>query len=311
MKPVDILCFGEPLYEFNQQNDSNFLAGHGGDVSNCAIAAARYGATVEMFAHLGDDQFADSFIELWKQENVRTEAVTKINEGETGVYFISHDTDGHHFSYRRKNSAASNIDVDDVSEELIEKASILHVSGISQAISSSASRAVTRAIDIANSTNTLVSYDTNLRLKLWSLDQARETIHASTRKCHVVLPSIDDACQLTSLSQPDKIVDFYLDQGCAVVALTMGENGVVIATESKREVLPSFNINSIDSTAAGDIFDGAFLANYAKHRDPFKSAKFANAAAALSTTRFGAVSSIPTKQEIMSFCNKHGGVHFG
>ena len=237
MKPVDILCFGEPLYEFNQQKDGNFLAGHGGDVSNCAIAAARFGAKVQMLAHLGDDQFADSFIELWKQENVLTESVRKVTEGETGVYFISHDDDGHHFSYRRKNSAASLIDADDISEELIGNASILHVSGISQAISSSASRAVTRAIDIANSTDTLVSYDTNLRLQLWSLGEARETIHASTKKCHIVLPSIDDACQLTSLSQPDDIVDFYLEQGCAVVALTMGEQGVVIATESKLSLI--------------------------------------------------------------------------
>ncbi len=311
MKSVEILCFGEPLYEFNQQSGNNFLAGHGGDVSNCAIAAARFGATVEMLAYLGDDQFADSFIKLWQQENVRTEAVSKIAEGETGVYFISHDKDGHHFSYRRKNSAASNVDADDISEELIASAGILHVSGISQAISSSASRAVTRAIEIANSTDTLVSYDTNLRLQLWSLDQARKTIHTSTKNCHIVLPSIDDARQLTSLSHPDEIVDFYLNQGCAVVALTMGEKGVVIATENKREVLPSFNIEAVDTTAAGDIFDGAFLANYAKNKDPFISARFANAAAALSTMRFGAVSSIPTKQEIKSFCDKNRSDRFG
>ncbi|HKJ60924.1 MAG TPA: PfkB family carbohydrate kinase, partial [Hyphomicrobiales bacterium] len=58
----DILCLGEPLFEFNQQSDGKYLAGHGGDTSNSAIAAARSGANVGMIAHIGADSFGDSFV---------------------------------------------------------------------------------------------------------------------------------------------------------------------------------------------------------------------------------------------------------
>ena len=86
----DILCLGEPLFEFNQQSDGKYLAGHGGDTSNCAIAASRSGANVGMVAHIGADSFGDSFLELWQREGVDTSVVRQRGDGHTGVYFVSH-----------------------------------------------------------------------------------------------------------------------------------------------------------------------------------------------------------------------------
>jgi 2-dehydro-3-deoxygluconokinase len=103
----EILCLGEPLFEFNQQPDGKYLAGHGGDTSNCAIAAARAGADVGVIAHIGTDTFGDSFIELWKREGVDTSCVRQRSDGHTGVYFVSHGANGHQFSYLRAGSAAS------------------------------------------------------------------------------------------------------------------------------------------------------------------------------------------------------------
>ena len=101
--------------------------------------------------------------------------------------------------------------------------------------------------------------------------------------------------------EPEAIVDYYLEQGCGVVALTMGEHGVLVATENRRENLPGYLVNPIDATAAGDIFDGAFLSSYVRHRDPFEAAEFANAAAALSTMSSGAVNSIPSISDVNEF----------
>lgn len=303
---LDILCFGEPLFEFNERDDGTFETGFGGDVSNCAIAAARCGAVAGMLAHIGADRFGDSIMQLWQSEGIRTDAVVQQQAHDTGVYFVTHDEHGHDFSYIRRHSAATQIHPDDINAALIENAKVLHVSGISQAISKSAASTVVHAIEVAKDKGTLVSYDTNLRLKLWPLAEARSVIHDVIGLCDIVLPGLDDAFQLTGKEHPDAIVDFYLQKGSSVVALTMGADGVLVATQDQRETLPSYPVNAIDCNAAGDTFDGAFLSVYTQSGDPFAAARYANAAAALSTTRSGAVRSIPNVSEIASFLDHVG-----
>ena len=113
----------------------------------------------------------------------------------------------------RAGSAASRISESDLPVDRIRATAILHVSGISQAISSSAADAVFAAIDIAHDAKRLVSYDPNLRLKLWPLRRARAVIHEAMRSCDIALPGLDDGKELTGLAEPDAIVDFYLRLG--------------------------------------------------------------------------------------------------
>jgi len=296
-----ILCFGEPLLEFNQQPDGRYLAGHGGDTSNCAIAAARSGAQVAMLAHVGADAFGDSFVELWRGEGVDTAAVRRDPAAHTGVYFVSHGPDGHQFSYMRAGSAASRITPQDLPVEAIRSAAILHVSGISQAISDTAADAVFEAIAIAREAGARVSYDTNLRLKLWPLTRARAVIHAAMAQSDIALPGMDDAQQLTGLTDPDAIADFYLTLGARIVALTMGKDGTLVAAPDRRERVAAMPVEAVDATAAGDTFDGAFLAELVAGRDPFAAARYANAAAALSTQGYGAVAPMPRRAEVLAF----------
>jgi len=295
---MDILCFGEPMLEFNQQPDGRYLAGHGGDTSNAAIAAARSGADVGMFTHLGADAFGDSFMDLWAEEGVDTATVIRDPEAHTGVYFVTHGPDGHAFSYLRKGSAASRIGAGDVPVEAIGGAKILHVSGISQAISDTAADAVFEAISVARAAGVRVSYDTNLRLKLWPLARARAVIHAAMAQCDIALPGLDDALHLTGLADPDAIVDFYLGLGAGIVALTLGREGTLVATAAARRRVASIPVEAVDATAAGDTFDGAFLAELALGRTPFEAARYANAAAALSTQGYGAVAPMPRRDAV-------------
>jgi len=102
----DILCLGEPMLEFNQQPDGNYLPGHGGDTSNCAIAAARQGASVGYVTHIGADTFGNSFMDLWKAEGIDTSTVRQVADAHTGVYFVTHGANGHEFSYFRAGSAS-------------------------------------------------------------------------------------------------------------------------------------------------------------------------------------------------------------
>jgi 2-dehydro-3-deoxygluconokinase len=300
----DIICLGEPLLEFNQQPDGNYLPGHGGDTSNCAVAAARQDARVGYITHIGKDSFGTSFLELWQKEGIDTSAIVKKADAHTGIYFVTHGKNGHEFTYFRAGSAASLISPEDIPEDYIAGARILHLSGISQAISNSAADTVFEAIDIAKKHNIRISYDTNLRLKLWSLPRARAVIHEAMSQIQIALPGLEDAEQLTGLSDPDKIVDFYLNLGAEIVALTLGSKGTLVATPDERQLIHGKTVTPVDATAAGDTFDGAFLAEMVGENDPFKAARYANAAAALSTRGYGAVAPMPTRKEVEAFLSE-------
>ncbi len=275
--------------------------GFGGDTSNCAVSAARQGADVGYITRVGEDRFGEELLALWRAEGIDVSQVAKDPYAPTGIYFVTHDQSGHHFSYYRKHSAASKLEPIDLSIPYIANAKFLHVSAISQAISSTAADTVFEAIDIANSNGTQVSYDTNLRLNLWSLKRARAIVHEAMRYCHIALPSIDDARALSELDCPDAIVDFYHDLGAEIVVLKLDKDGAVVSNRQERRKIAGISVKSMDSNAAGDTFAGAILAELARGQDPFKAAEYANVAAAWSTQFDGAVNSIPNREQIKNF----------
>jgi 2-dehydro-3-deoxygluconokinase len=304
MKTIDLLAFGEPMMEFaevQRNGERLYLPGFGGDVSNTAVAAARQGARVAVFTALGRDFFGQDFIDLWDREGIDRSSVILRKDGRTGAYFISYREEGHVFSYARAGSAASLISTEELPLVQIASARVLHASGISQAISESCADAVFAAIRHARANGTLVSYDTNLRLRLWPLDRARATINAAVALSDIALPGLDDARQLTGLDRPEEICAFYLGLGCRVVALTLGKNGTMVATPERQEVIAARPVEAVDATGAGDTFDGAFLAEWLVHGDPFRAAAYANAAAALSTLGHGAVAPMPRRAQVEEF----------
>ena len=198
----DLLAIGEALVELNQPNDgAPFVQGFGGDTSNAMIAAARLGADAAYFTAVGADRFGQALTELWLKEGVDASRIVVNGGAHTGLYFVTHGAQGHEFSYMRAGSAASRIGETDLPVDRIRETKILHISGISQAISSSATDAAFAAIDIAHDAKRLVSYDPNLRLKLWPLRRARAIIHEAMRACDIALPGLDDAEQLTGLAR--------------------------------------------------------------------------------------------------------------
>jgi 2-dehydro-3-deoxygluconokinase len=299
----NIVSIGEPLIEFNRPKEGDgrtWLQGFGGDSQNVAIAAARQGASAGYLTGLGQDWMGDAFCELWKSEGVDASKVTRHPTAPTGVSFVTHGPSGHKFDYLRKGSAASLMKADDLPRDYIAGAGVLHVSAIGQAISADARAACDRAIAIAREAGVKVSYDTNLRLRLWDLETARRHIHGTIPNCDIALPSLDDSQQLTGLSTPDEIADFYLKLGAPLVALKMGSEGALLAQPGKRTRIPPHRVEAVDATGAGDTFDGAFLARLLAGDDPETAARYANVAAALSTTGYGAVTPIPRKDAVLA-----------
>src|SRR5208337_2000047 len=151
----------------------------------------RLGADAAYFTAIGADRFGQALTELWMREGVDASRIVVSGGAHTGLYFVTHGPDGHAFSYLRAGSAASRIGESDLPVDRVRETKILHLSGISQAISSSAADAAFAAIDIAHDAKRLVSYDPNLRLKLWPLRRARAIIHEAMRYSDIALPGLD------------------------------------------------------------------------------------------------------------------------
>lgn len=299
----DIVCLGEPLIEFNRPKEGDgrtWLQGFGGDSQNVAIAAARQGASTGYLTSVGQDWMGDAFLDLWKSEGVDASRVTRHPTAPTGVSFVTHSAAGHKFDYLRKNSAASLMTPDTLATDYIAGARIFHLSAIGQAISDSARATCDAAIDAARKAGVKISYDTNLRLRLWDLDVAREVIDATIARCDIALPSLDDSRQLTGLEAPAAIANYYLGLGAPLVALKMGADGSLIATRERQVIVAPHKVEAVDATGAGDTFDGAFLTRLLAGDDPVTAARYANVAAALSTTGYGAVTPMPRAAEVLT-----------
>lgn len=291
-----LVSIGEPLIEFNRPKEGDgrtWLQGFGGDSQNVAIAALRQGASAGYITSLGQDWMGDAFLEMWRSEGLDASRVHRHPTAPTGVSFVTHGPNGHKFDYLRKNSAASLMTPETLAADYIAGARYFHLSAIGQAISDSARRTCDAAVSAARAAGVKVSYDTNLRLRLWELDVARATIDATAAHCDVLLPSLDDSQQLTGRREPDAIADYYLELGAPIVALKMAADGCLIATPTHRFRVAGHRVHAIDATGAGDTFDGSFLARLLAGDDLAAAARYANVAAALSTTGYGAVTPIP------------------
>ncbi|MFN4311980.1 MAG: sugar kinase [Ferrovibrio sp.] len=305
----DILCLGEAMVEFNQTggpDSDQYLRGFGGDTSNCAIAAARQGAQAAYCTLLGKDPFGDLLLDLWRREGVDTSTVGRREDAATAIYFVTHGDRGHTFTYYRKDSAASRMAPADLPGQALEATHILHVSGITLAVSASLRDTAMTAITRMRKAGRLVSFDTNLRLKLWSLDAARQAIHAALRLSDIALPSLEDATALSGLNEPAAILDYYRAMGIPLVVLKCGAEGVLIANGDGRWRLPGHRVPTVDATGAGDCFDGAFLAEMVRGANPLEAACYANAAAALTTIGYGAVAPIPRRAAVEAFFRSVG-----
>lgn len=304
-----VVALGEAMIEFNQTRagQPQYLQGFGGDTSNAIIACARQGVPCAYITRVGDDAFGRMLLDLWQSENVGTQGVQTDAEAHTGVYFVTHGaqgTSGHTFSYLRKDSAASRMTPDDLPRGLIAGAQFLHVSGISQAISASACATVFAAIALARSAGVRVAYDTNLRLRLWDINEAREVITRTIALADYLLPSLEDMQQITQRDAPDAILDWCFARGARNVVLKLGAHGCTVAVSDARVDIAGHEVAAVDATGAGDCFDGALLARLVAGDDLASAARYANAAAALTTTGFGAVAPLPTRAQVDAFLKR-------
>jgi 2-dehydro-3-deoxygluconokinase len=292
----DVVGLGEPLIEFNQTRPGEpaYLQGYGGDTSNAVIAAARQGARCAYLTRVGGDAFGRQLRDLWRAENVDASGVETDPDAHTGVYFVRHGPEGHEFSYLRRDSAAARMTPALPGLALAERARFLHVSGISLAISDSACDTVFAAMARARAAGAQVCLDSNLRLQLWPLERARAILREAMAQADVFLPSMDDMRNLTGHEDIERTLDWIRAAGArGVVALKLGKDGAAVDDGVARVLIPGRPVQAVDATGAGDCFAGSLLARRCLGDDWRAAARYANAAAALSTQGHGAVTPLP------------------
>ncbi len=301
----DILSLGEPMWEMNAipVEPGKYWLGYGGDTANFCVAAARQGATVGYITRVGDDPFGAALQAIWEAEGIDCAQVTVDSFASTGGYFVHHGAGGHQFSYCRTGSAASRLAPEDIDAEAVDRAQFIHSSGITQAISASARGATLRLFKEARNAGTSTAFDANFRSRLWTAGEAREALAEILPMTDFFFPSIEDAIALSGSEDHDEIMRWAHQLGAQVVLLKLGGQGVKISQGEGADVMQmaSFEVDAVDATGAGDCFAGAMIARMAMGDLMLDAVRYANAAAALTTTQFGAVNAVPRRDTVKAF----------
>lgn len=305
--PFDVLAMGEGMVEFNQTlpDQPTYLQGFGGDTSNAIIAAARAGARCGYLSAVGDDAFGRLLLDLWLEAGIESAQIAIESGASTGLYFVTHGPSGHAFSYRRADSAAARMQLNPAQCVALQHTRWLHYSGISQAISENARAQCAAAVRLAQAAGGKISFDSNLRLKLWPLALAKQHMIPAIANCDLFLPSLDDVTALSGLTDALAIVRWSHDLGAQCVALKMGAEGVLVSDGKTQLHIAPIAVEAVDATGAGDCFAGNLLARLVRGDDLFTAARYANAAAALSVQGFGAVAPLPRPDAVNKLLANH------
>lgn len=308
---MDVITFGESMVLFNPVSSGPlsyvdmFTKSLAGAESNTAIALSRLGNSVGWFSRVGDDEFGRFIVNTIRGEGVDVSRVIVDEKNPTGVLFKERYLHTNpNVYYYRSNSAASNLSVYDIDEKYIKSARVLHVTGITLAISKSAQEAVFKAMRIAKENGVLVSFDPNIRLKLWSIDEAIPKIREALSLCDIAFPGIDEVRMIFGLKEPKEIAKEILEMGAKVVAVKLGEKGCYVCSKDEGYGVDGYRVDRVEDTVgAGDGFAGGFLHGYLKGLSLNECGRIANAVGAMATLVRGDMEGFPTLKQLEGFMN--------
>ena len=291
----DLVTIGEPLIGLYPVDGEPELACmvHGGDTSNAGLAAARLGLKTAFAGAVGDDPYGDSFRRLWKERDVDTSLLCIDSERFTGLYVISFGGGDHKFAYYRKGSAASTYLPDEKMRQAIRTAQVVHVSGISQAISVHMTELIFDLLKEAKSEGALISYDVNYRPGLWTADHAGAIVDRTIRQfADIVSTNADELKTLGLAEDSDAFYATYADY-VRLIAVRDGANGATGYTRAGSVHVAAFSVDVADTVGAGDSFDAGLISAYLRDLSPEECLRYANAVAAITCTARGSTKGHP------------------
>jgi 2-dehydro-3-deoxygluconokinase len=238
---------------------SDFQLHIGGAESNVAIGVARLGRPAVWMGRVGDDGVGRRVLRELRAEGVTAGAVVD-PEARTGLMLKETPTSGRtRVSYYRAGSAGSRIGIDDLDFDAIESAGVLHVTGITLALSESAEQAVFAAIGAAVAAGVPVSFDVNHRPALWGDRDPAPLYRRVAERSTIVFAGADEAELLVGSGSPEQLAARIADLGPAQAIVKLGEDGCVASIDGEALSAPAEKITPLDTVGAGDAFVAGYL----------------------------------------------------
>ena len=309
---MDVVTFGESMVLFGPDSSGplryvqNFNKSIAGAESNVSIALAKLGHKVGWFSKLGDDEFGRYIQSTIQGEGVDVSRVIFEPGKNTGILFKERFMHSNpNVYYYRKGSAASNLKAEELDESYIKDAKILHITGITPALSESCRKTLFKAIEVAKANNVLVSFDPNIRLKLWTKEEAIPVMLEIAKLSDIIFPGIDEGEMLLGFTKPNDIADSFIKMGCSVVAVKLGEEGCYIADKDSGLYVNAYKLeNPQDTVGAGDGFAAGFLSGMLKKLDLRECGEYANGVGAMAVLVKGDMEGYPNYEQLMAFIGK-------
>ncbi len=272
-----------------------FSTAAGGKGANQAVAAARAGGNVTFIASVGSDSLGAQAIDGFRRDGISVEYIKRVENVASGVALIFVGKDGEN-SIAVASGANTYLDPETIidSKHVISQAQILLMQ------LETPLKTVTRAAQLAHEAGVKV---------ILNPAPAQILDDELLKMISILTPNETEAELLTAIKVEDEAgarnsAEVLLGKGIEAVMITLGARGVYLAVGDKREIIPGFKVDAVDTTAAGDVFNGALAVGLAENKPLGEAIRFANAAAALSVTKLGAQPSAHSREEIDFFLNK-------
>lgn len=281
---------------------STFTMGIGGSESNVAIGLARLGTPVTWVGRVGGDAVGDLITRRLRAERIDVVAIA--DRAFTGI-MVRHARTSQtvHVDYHRAGSAGSRLGPDDISGERVREAAMVHVSGITPALSASARQVVFDTVDTARASGVPVSMDVNYRSKLWTADEARPVLRDLVRRCDVVFAGVEEARLVTGADARYRaaLVRELAALGPTEAVVKDGVHGCTAIIDGEALTQDAVPTPVIDPVGAGDAFVAGYLAERVALAPPRRRLATAAAVGAYAVSVPGDCELLPTRAELDAF----------
>lgn len=309
MSQSEVFTFGETMVLFQPEMMMPLEYIHqfpmriGGAESNVAIGLTRLGHTVTWFSKLGDDPFGQFILKSIRGEGVNTASCIFTGEAPTGIFFKEQlSPENMNVYYYRKNSAASLMEPEDLDEQAIANAKILHITGITPALSETGYQTVKKAIEIAKKNHTLVVFDPNLRLKLWTKEAAKKVLNEIADSADVILPGLDEGQLMTGEKDVEAVAAALLKDTKKIIILKLGSKGAYLHTKDEKTYVDGYPVNQIvDPVGAGDGFAAGIISGLLRSKPLPETVRQANAIGSMVVRVKGDIEGLPTLRDLENF----------
>jgi 2-dehydro-3-deoxygluconokinase len=292
-----VVCVGEVMIEMARGNDGRFGQACGGDTFNTAVYLARAGISVGYATALGDDPYSDGILAMAGAEGVATDLVLRVPGRLPGLYLIETDAAGErNFHYWRENSPARDLfeltEWSRIAEGLLA-ANLIYFSGITLSLYSNAGLGRFLAvIEMARQQGAKIAFDGNFRPRGWKgdLPRTRTVFMEALKRVDIALPTYDDEAVLWGDPSPEATVERLQAFGIGEIVVKNGPSGALVASGGRRELIPVPEVvQPVDTTAAGDSFNAAYLAARLSGTAPVEAAAAAHRLAGEKIRHRGAI----------------------